>query len=175
MRLLPRCTLTSCPGRRSGRRSLGIRWVAANNYTVEFPRPPQIAERVLWPHGPTELQGMEDARFVRFVDDDGAVTYFATYTAFDQALIAPQLLTTTDFATFGVSQLSGPSRPTRAWRCSRGRSAAGIWPCRAGTASTWPSPCPTTGANGPRPPPWCSPPTVGAGPGGQLRVTARDP
>ncbi|HXR23620.1 MAG TPA: glycoside hydrolase family 130 protein [Acidimicrobiales bacterium] len=87
----------------------GIRWVAANNYTVEFASGTQIAERVLWPHGPAELAGMEDARFVRFVDDDGTVTYFATYTAFDQVLIAPQLLKTTDFATFEVTQLSGPS------------------------------------------------------------------
>jgi predicted GH43/DUF377 family glycosyl hydrolase len=87
----------------------GIRWVAANNYTVEFASGTEIAERVLWPHGPAELQGMEDARFVRFVDDDGTVSYFATYTAFDQVLIAPQLLKTTDFATFDVTQLSGPS------------------------------------------------------------------
>jgi predicted GH43/DUF377 family glycosyl hydrolase len=86
----------------------GIRWVAANNYTVEFPAETEIAERVLWPHGPTELQGMEDARFVRFVDDDGTVTYFGTYTAFDQVHIAPQLVTTADFATFAVTQLSGP-------------------------------------------------------------------
>jgi predicted GH43/DUF377 family glycosyl hydrolase len=82
--------------------------VAANNYTVEFPAETEIAERVLWPHGPTELQGMEDARFVRFVDDDGTVTYFGTYTAFDQVHIAPQLVTTADFATFAVTQLSGP-------------------------------------------------------------------
>jgi predicted GH43/DUF377 family glycosyl hydrolase len=88
---------------------LGLRWVAANNYTVEFPTGTQISERVLWPHGPAEAQGMEDARFVRFVGDDGGVTYLATYTAFDhQALIAPQLLTTTDFRTFGISQFSGP-------------------------------------------------------------------
>jgi predicted GH43/DUF377 family glycosyl hydrolase len=86
----------------------GIRWVAANNYTVEFPAETEIAERVLWPHGPTELQGMEDARFVRFVDEDGTVTYFATYTAFDQVRIAPQLVRTADFATFAVTQLSGP-------------------------------------------------------------------
>ncbi len=86
----------------------GIRWVAANNYTVEFPIGTQIPERVLWPHGPAEAQGMEDARFVRFVGDGGAVTYFGTYTAFDHAIIAPQLLSTTDFRTFGVSQLSGP-------------------------------------------------------------------
>ena len=51
---------------------------------------------------------MEDARFVRFVGDGGAVTYFGTYTAFDHAVIAPQLLSTTDFRTFRVSQLSGP-------------------------------------------------------------------
>ena len=86
----------------------GIRWVAANNYTVEFPIGTQIPERVLWPHGPAEAQGMEDARFVRFVGDGGAVTYFGTYTAFDHAVIAPQLLSTTDFRTFRVSQLSGP-------------------------------------------------------------------
>ncbi len=85
-----------------------IRWVAANNYTVEFPARTAIAERVLWPHGSTELHGMEDARFVRFVDDGGAATYLGTYTAFDQALVAPQLLSTTDFRTFSVSQLSGP-------------------------------------------------------------------
>ncbi len=86
----------------------GIRWVATNNYTVEFPTATQISERVLWPHGPAEAQGMEDARFVRFVGDGGEITYFATYTAFDRAVIAPQLLTTTDFRTFTVSQLSGP-------------------------------------------------------------------
>lgn len=86
---------------------LAIRWVAANNYTVKFAPETQLAERVLWPHGPAEAQGMEDARFVRFVDDDGTVTYFAPYTAFDRVAIAPQLLSTTDFATFGVTQLSG--------------------------------------------------------------------
>ncbi len=85
-----------------------IRWVAANNYTVEFPARTTISERVLWPNGPSELNGMEDARFVRFVDDDGAVTYRGTYTAFDGSLVAPQMLSTTDFRTFVVSQLSGP-------------------------------------------------------------------
>jgi predicted GH43/DUF377 family glycosyl hydrolase len=85
-----------------------IRWVAANNYTVGFPARTTISERVLWPHGPSELHGMEDARFVRFVDDDGSVTYQATYTAFDGSLVAPQQLSTTDFRSFVVSQLSGP-------------------------------------------------------------------
>ena len=52
---------------------------------------------------------MEDARFVRFVDDDGAVTYFATYTAFDGRQILPQLLETADFVEFRVSTLAGRS------------------------------------------------------------------
>lgn len=85
-----------------------IRWVAANNYTVAFSADTAIAERVLWPSGPAELHGMEDARFVRFVDDDGTPTYLATYTAFDRPHVAPQMLSTSDFRTFAVSQLAGP-------------------------------------------------------------------
>jgi predicted GH43/DUF377 family glycosyl hydrolase len=50
---------------------------------------------------------MEDARFVRFVDDDGAVTYYATYTAFDGHQILPQLLETTNFTDFRIATLSG--------------------------------------------------------------------
>jgi predicted GH43/DUF377 family glycosyl hydrolase len=52
---------------------------------------------------------MEDARFVRFTEDDGKVTYFATYTAFDGAQVAPQLLQTDDFRTFRITQLTGPA------------------------------------------------------------------
>ncbi|HEY5089355.1 MAG TPA: glycosidase, partial [Polyangia bacterium] len=51
--------------------------------------------------------GMEDARFVRFVDDDGSVSYYATYTAFDGYEIMPQLIQTDDFRSFSISTLSG--------------------------------------------------------------------
>lgn len=84
-----------------------IRAVARSNYTVTFPAESHLGQRVLRPHGPAESHGMEDARFVRFVDDDGTVTYYATYTAFDGARVAPQLLQTDDFETFQVSQLAG--------------------------------------------------------------------
>ena len=50
---------------------------------------------------------MEDARFVRFVDDDGIATYFATYTAYDGTHVGSQLLTTVDFRTFTSTQLTG--------------------------------------------------------------------
>jgi len=86
-----------------------IRWVAASNYDVEFPEDSAVGERVLWPLGPAESHGMEDARFVRFTDDSGSVTYYATYTAFDGTHVEPQLLETDDFRMFRVTQLTGPA------------------------------------------------------------------
>lgn len=86
-----------------------LRWVASCNYQVRFPEDSQLSQRVLLPVAPTESHGMEDARFVRFTDDDGTVTYYATYTAFDGAHIAPQMLKTSDFNAFRVSQLAGPA------------------------------------------------------------------
>ncbi|GAA1302287.1 glycoside hydrolase family 130 protein [Saccharothrix xinjiangensis] len=84
-----------------------IRWIAACNYTSEFPGDTEVGGRVLWPTGPSERQGMEDARFVRFTDEDGGQTYYATYTAFDGVDVAPQLLQTDDFRTFRVTQMTG--------------------------------------------------------------------
>ena len=81
--------------------------IAFSNYSTEFPADSAIAERVLLPTGPAESQGMEDARFVRFVNDDGTVIYYATYTAFDGVHVAPQLLETHDFRHFRVTQLTG--------------------------------------------------------------------
>ncbi len=85
------------------------RHLARRGYEVTFPPETTLAERVLRPHGPTESQGMEDARLVRFVDDDGTVVYKATYTAFDGRLISPQLLETTDLLRFRISVLTGPA------------------------------------------------------------------
>jgi predicted GH43/DUF377 family glycosyl hydrolase len=79
------------------------------SYEVEFSPRSAIAERVLWPHGPSEARGMEDMRFVRVVSAEGRSTYRATYTAFDGDRIAPQLIETSDFRRFRVSQLAGPA------------------------------------------------------------------
>jgi predicted GH43/DUF377 family glycosyl hydrolase len=75
-------------------------------YHVEFQATTELSERVLFPNRATESHGMEDARCVRFVDDD-SVTYYATYTAFDGHNIRPRLLQTDDFAEFRVSTLTG--------------------------------------------------------------------
>jgi predicted GH43/DUF377 family glycosyl hydrolase len=79
-----------------------------SSYAVEFDERSALSERVLWPASPAESHGMEDARFVRFTDR-GEAMYYATYTAFDGSQVAPHLLETTDFRTFTVSRLSGPS------------------------------------------------------------------
>ena len=85
------------------------RRIAACNYEVVFSPESELSERVLWPYAPSESHGMEDARFVRFVDDAGAVTYFGTYTAFDGSQVEPQLIETQDFTHFRIGQLAGPA------------------------------------------------------------------
>lgn len=47
-----------------------VHWLASSNYVVTFDRDSKIDERVLFPAGPNESHGMEDARFVRFDDGD---------------------------------------------------------------------------------------------------------
>lgn len=84
-----------------------IHWLASSNYSLEFDPSSSPSERVIFPAGPTESQGMEDARFVRFTDDDGSTRYYATYTAFDGFQILPQLIETPDFVSFRIRTLGG--------------------------------------------------------------------
>lgn len=84
-----------------------MHWLASSNYRVAFPPDSELSQRVLFPAGPSESQGMEDARLVRFVEEDGSVVYYATYTAFDGFDILPQLIETTDFEDFRISTLNG--------------------------------------------------------------------
>jgi predicted GH43/DUF377 family glycosyl hydrolase len=82
--------------------------LARANYEIECDPASDVSERVIFPYSPAETNGIEDARFVRFVDDDGSVHYFATYTAFDGSVTLPQILETDDFVRFRVSTLNGP-------------------------------------------------------------------
>jgi predicted GH43/DUF377 family glycosyl hydrolase len=84
-----------------------IRVLASSNYVTTFPADSTISERVIFPAGPNETRGMEDARFVRFTNDSGAVKYYATYTAYDGFGIVPQLIETDDFVTFTIATLNG--------------------------------------------------------------------
>ena len=82
-------------------------WLASSHYEIGFSVDTAISERVIFPIADTEKKGIEDARFVRFVDDDGEVTYYATYTAYDGITILPKLLLTKDFYHFRVMPVHG--------------------------------------------------------------------
>lgn len=82
-------------------------WLASSNYELSYTEETPISERILLPSSPAESHGIEDARFVRFVGDDGKVTYYATYTAYDGFTILPQLIETADFLDFRFATLNG--------------------------------------------------------------------
>jgi predicted GH43/DUF377 family glycosyl hydrolase len=82
-------------------------WLANSNYEVGFHPGHKISERVIFPVSKNESRGIEDARFVQFFDDNGEVTYYATYTAYNDFKILPQLIETKDFIKFKVITLNG--------------------------------------------------------------------
>ncbi len=82
--------------------------LAKANYEIRFGAELDVSERIIFPSSPTETNGIEDARFVRFVHDDGRASYYATYTAYDGRVVLPQMLETEDFLHFKVGTLNGP-------------------------------------------------------------------
>jgi predicted GH43/DUF377 family glycosyl hydrolase len=91
------------------RAARGILLLAESNYEVNFAHDSRASQRVLFPSAPSQSNGIEDARFVRFQNDDGGHTYYATYTAYDGKITLPQLLETPDFIHFKFSTLNGPA------------------------------------------------------------------
>jgi len=86
----------------------GILSLALSNYEIQYSPDQGLSERIIFPHSPSEMNGIEDARFVEFTDENGERIYYATYTAFDGKVIFPQLLETKDFLNFKISTLNGP-------------------------------------------------------------------
>ncbi len=84
-----------------------VYWLAHSNYEINFRANHRISERVIFPVSENESRGIEDARFVRFVGDNGEATYYATYTAFNGFNILPQLIETRDFIKFHIATLNG--------------------------------------------------------------------
>lgn len=83
--------------------------LAKSNYSVQFPPDQGLSERVIFPVTRSQRNGIEDARFVRFQNDDGTHVYFATFTAFNGQLGIPQMLETSDFLVFQLMTLNGPA------------------------------------------------------------------
>lgn len=84
-----------------------VLWLADSYYEIVFSLDTDISDRVIFPISEYERKGIEDARFVQFRNDDDTSVYYATYTAYDGALIMPKLLQTTDFYSFKIMPLYG--------------------------------------------------------------------
>lgn len=87
----------------------GIWMLALSNHEVQFQPEQWLSERIIFPATPSQRNGIEDARFVRFRNDDGSHIYYATFTAFDGKVVMPELIETTDFLRFRFITLNGPA------------------------------------------------------------------
>lgn len=77
------------------------------DYDVAFSDDIPLNSRVLFPYSPGECNGMEDARFTRFLNEDGEVEYIATYTAYNGRQIIPKMIRTRDFQYFQIRRFHG--------------------------------------------------------------------
>ncbi len=84
-----------------------IRWLAESNYQLELAKEADASEIVIFPQTRNESHGIEDLRMVRFVEDDGAVAYYGTCSAYDGNRVLPQLIETRDFLKVGVHTING--------------------------------------------------------------------
>ncbi|MBN2595661.1 glycoside hydrolase family 130 protein [Labilibaculum sp.] len=82
-------------------------WLANSNYNIQFDENCGVSERVIFPYSENENRGIEDARFVKFHNEDDETIYYATYTAYNGVSILPQLIETKDFLNFNVITLNG--------------------------------------------------------------------
>jgi len=82
-------------------------WLASSHYEIHFSIDSALSERVIFPISATEQRGIEDARFVKFTDDNGEITYYATYTAYDGLTTLPKLISTKDFYDFKILPING--------------------------------------------------------------------
>ncbi|MBI2688454.1 MAG: glycoside hydrolase family 130 protein [Acidobacteria bacterium] len=89
--------------------SQGIWMLARSNYHVQFQPEQQLCERIIFPATPSQRNGIEDARFVCFRNEDDTPTYYATFTAYDGRVVVPELVETSDFLNFRFITLNGPA------------------------------------------------------------------
>ena len=84
-----------------------IGWLGDSHYRISFSLDTGISDRVIFPISAAESNGIEDARFVKFTDDDGLKRYYATYTAYNGVTIMPMMIETKDFYEFLIKPIHG--------------------------------------------------------------------
>lgn len=86
-----------------------ILWLADSHSEIRFSLDKDLSERIIFPISKFERNGIEDARFTRFLTDKGKYVYYGTYTAYDGYTILPKLIETTDFYSFKIFPIHGKS------------------------------------------------------------------
>ncbi|HEY5067759.1 MAG TPA: glycoside hydrolase family 130 protein [Xanthobacteraceae bacterium] len=84
-------------------------WISTPNgddVEVTFRDDEELSERIIFPITNSQANGIEDARFVEFIDD-ARRTFYATYTAYSGRAIRSELIETTDFRSFRMTSLGG--------------------------------------------------------------------
>jgi len=76
------------------------------NYDLHFDSKTPLSSRIIFPQTIAESKGMEDARFVKFINN-GDIHYYGTYTAYDGKNVRSQLIETQDFVNFKIRRLYG--------------------------------------------------------------------
>jgi predicted GH43/DUF377 family glycosyl hydrolase len=82
-------------------------WYAKSNFEIEFNEELDLSGRVLFPRSKGKIKALEDARFVKFQEENGSPKYYATYTAYDGRNILPQLIETKNFYRFKIMTMMG--------------------------------------------------------------------
>lgn len=78
-----------------------------NVVTLRWNNIGNVSEAVLFPVLRRHRQGIEDARFVRFIEDDGNVQYYATVTGFSGSAIRGEMICAGRLDGFDLHPLSG--------------------------------------------------------------------
>lgn len=84
-----------------------VRWLADNYAELIFPIESDTSERMIPPLSDKDLNGVEDTRFVKFINDDGEAVYYATTHSYNGVAFLPKLIQTKDFLKFRVRPLQG--------------------------------------------------------------------
>lgn len=85
-----------------------MHWLGSSNYHINLEAEASLQELVIFPMSEDESHGIEDLRMVRFTDDDGQVSYYGTYTAYNGVRTLPMMIQTRDFKRVEVHSLNGP-------------------------------------------------------------------
>jgi len=85
-----------------------IKTLALSNFSLKF-LTDDLSARAIYPASPSQSNGLEDARFVKFTEEDGTSKYYATFTAYDGKTVMPELLETENFVEFRISTMNGPA------------------------------------------------------------------